>query len=142
MIGCISPIQVINTFDHLCSQGIIGELFILTGELSSLINSTQGNGGLTVITASPFIDRKDNYRHRIFVNGSGRRIAEPSTVSVVAAVQTLTELLFYLAQQIRKNFPDSKPFGMTLSPEGLMILAMMKEDFLAKNVRQKDFNFG
>ncbi|HHP7232492.1 MAG TPA: hypothetical protein ACFCUY_16735 [Xenococcaceae cyanobacterium] len=129
-----STVQVINTFDHLCNQGVIGELFILTGELSSFINSTQGNGGLTVVGASPFLNNP--HRHRIFVNGSGRRTAEPSTVTVAAAGQTLTELLFYLAKQMRHNFPQIKPFGMTLTTESLMVLTMMKEDFLNKNVRQ------
>ena len=131
-----STVQVINVFDRLSSQGTIGELFIMTGELSSFVNSTQGQGGLTVIGRSSFLDNNDNYRHRIFVNGSGRRTAEPSTVAVAAAGQTFTELLLYLAKQMRNNFTDSDPFGMTLTTEGLMILAMMKEDFLNKNVFQ------
>ncbi|WP_019504840.1 hypothetical protein [Pleurocapsa sp. PCC 7319] len=131
-----STIQVINTFDHLCRQGMIGELFILTGELSSFMNSTQGNGGLTAIASSPFFDNSKNKNHRIFVNGSGRRTAESGTVSVAAANQTLTELLLYLAKQMRKNFPRSEPFGMTLTQESLMVLAMIKEDFLHKNVIQ------
>jgi hypothetical protein len=42
-----STVQVINVFDHLSSQGIISELFILTGEISSFINATKGKGGLT-----------------------------------------------------------------------------------------------
>ena len=128
-----STVQIINVFDHLSSQGIIGELFILTGELSSFINSTQGNGGLTTIGHSSFVD-KDNHRCRIFVNGSDRRTAEPSTVAVAAALQTLTELLFYLAKQMRSDFPHSDPLGMTLTTESLMVLAMMKEDFLNRNV--------
>ncbi|VEP14270.1 conserved membrane hypothetical protein [Hyella patelloides LEGE 07179] len=129
-----STVQVIDTFDHLCDQGVIGELFILTGELSSFINSTQGNGGVTAILPSSFLDNP--HRHRIFINGSGRRKAEPSTVTVAAAGQTLTELLFYLAQQMKNNFPDSEPFGMNLTSESLLVLAMMKDDFLNKNVRQ------
>ncbi|MBE9046001.1 hypothetical protein IQ255_16590 [Pleurocapsales cyanobacterium LEGE 10410] len=135
-----STVQAIDVFDHLSSQGIIGELFILTGELSSFINSTQGNGGLTTITHSSFLDNKHNRaldsRYRIFVNGSGRRTAEPSTVAVAAAGQTLTELLFYLAKQMRHKFPHSAPLGMTLTTESLMVLGMMKEDFINKNVLQ------
>ena len=50
-----STVQTINVFDHLSSQGIIGELFILTGELSSFIDSTQGKGGLTTISHSSFL---------------------------------------------------------------------------------------
>ena len=131
-----STVGVINVFDRLSSQGIIGELFIMTGELSSFINSTQGKGGLTRITHSTFLDNLYDLRYRIFVNGSGRRTAEPSTVAVAAAGHTLTELLFYLAKQMRHSFPNSDPFGMTLTPESLMVLAMMKEDFLSKNVLQ------
>lgn len=131
-----STLQVINVFDHLSSQGNIGELFIMTGELSSFINSTQGKGGLTAITRSSFLDCQHNRRYRIFVNGSGRRTAEPSTVAVAAAAQTLTELLLYLAKQMRNDFPHSDPLGMTLTTESLMVLAMMKEDFLHKNVLQ------
>ena len=131
-----STMQVINVFDHLSSQGIIGELFIMTGELSSFINSTQGKGGLTTTTHSSFLDNEHNRRYRILVNGSGRRTAEPSTVTVAAAGQTLTELLFYVAKQIRREFPHCDPLGMTLTTESLMVLAMMKEDFLNKNVLQ------
>ena len=130
-----STVQTINVFDHLSSQGIIGELFILTGELSSFIDCTQGKGGLTTISHSSFFDH-NNRCYRIFVNGSGRRTAEPSTVAVAAARQTLTELLFYLAQQMRNDFPQDRPLGMTLTAESLMVLAMMKEDFLNKNVIQ------
>ena len=131
-----STVRVIDVFDHLSSQGVIGELFIMTGELSSFINATQGKGGLTTTTHSCFLDNKHNLRYRVFVNGSGRRTAEPSTVAVAAAEQTLTELLFRLAKQMRNNFPDSDPLGMTLTSESLMVLAMMKEDFLSKNILQ------
>ena len=129
-----STVQVINTLDNLCSHGIVGEVFILTAELSSFINSDQGNGGLTAVFQPSSLDNLS--RHRIFVNGSGRRTAEPATVSVAAAKQTLTELLFYLAKQISKKFPQSHPFGMTLTQESLMVLEMMKEDFLDKTVVQ------
>ena len=129
-----STIQTINTFDTLCDRGIIGELFILTGELSSFINSAEGNGGLTAIFPCDFLDNP--HRQRIFVNGSGRRTAEPSTVTVAAAGQTLTELLFYIAKRMRRNFLHSQPYGMSLTLESLQVLAMMKEDFLHKNVRQ------
>ena len=131
-----STVQAIDTFDRLSGQGIIGEIFILTGEISSFINSTQGQGGLTTITNSSFIGNNRNHCHRIFVNGSGRRTAEPCTVTVAAAGQTLTELLLYLARQMRSNFPHSRPLGMTLTEESLMVLAMMKDDFLNKNVLQ------
>ena len=129
-----STVKVLNTLDNLGSQGIIGEVFILTGELSSFINCDRGKGGLTAVFQPSSLDNLP--RHRIFVNGSGRRTAEPATLSVAAAEQTLTELLFYVAKQIRKKFPDSNPFGMTLTQESLTVLEMMKEDFLDKTVVQ------
>ncbi|MEO0835502.1 MAG: hypothetical protein AAFY16_05840, partial [Cyanobacteria bacterium J06642_3] len=131
-----STVQVINVFDHLSSQGIIGELFIFTGEISSFINSTQGKGGLTTVSNSSFLDHNNSHRYRIFINGSGRRTAEPSTVTVAAAAQTLTELLLYVARQMRHDFPSSHPLGMTLTTESVQVLVMMKEDFLNKNLLQ------
>ena len=135
-----STMQAIDLFDHLSSQGVIGELFILTGELSSFVNSTQGKGGLTTITHSSNNQNQEPKDepscYRVFLNGSGRRIAEPSTVAVAAARQTLTELLFYLAKQMRYKFPHYEPLGMTLTTESLMVLAMMKEDFTSKNALQ------
>ena len=176
-----STVRAIDVFDRLSSEGIIGELFILTGELTSFIKSTEGRGGLTVINRpyspnennfstllkTPQGKAPDSYRgsciswdkktdrrnktntqtrveqdalgnesppSRMFVNGSGRRTAEPCTIAVASGSQTLTELLLYLAKQMRNNFADSDPFGMTITQEGLMILAMMKEDFLTRNV--------
>lgn len=116
-------VQAINTFDQLYRQGIIGQLFILTGEVSSFLGS-------------PAIQPKQSNcdRHNIFVNGSGRRTAEPATIVVAATQQTLTELLFYLAKRMRQTFPDSSPFGMTLAKESLMVLEKMKDDFLDINV--------
>ncbi|MEM7590065.1 MAG: hypothetical protein AAF383_00825 [Cyanobacteria bacterium P01_A01_bin.83] len=131
-----STVQVINVFDYLSSQGIIGELFIFTGEISSFINCTQGKAGLTTVSNSSFLDNNNSHRYRIFVNGSGRRTAEPSTVTVAAAAQTLTELLLYIARQMRHDFPRSHPLGMTLNPESVKVLTMMKEDFLNKNLLQ------
>jgi hypothetical protein len=118
-------VQAINVFDQLYRQDIIGELFILTGELSSFLGS-------------PVIQPKHSgtLRHNIFVNGSGRRTSEPATVTVAAAQQTLTELLFYLAIRMRQAFPDSSPLGMTLTEESLAILEKMKDDFLDINVVQ------
>ena len=130
-----STMQVASVFDRLSNQGIIGELFVLTGELSSFISTTKGKGDLNTTIHSSFLNH-EHQRDRIFVNGSGRRTAEPSTVSVAAAGQTLTELLFYLAKQLRREFPHSNPFGMTMTTESLMVLGMMKEDFLTRNVPQ------
>lgn len=118
-----STVQAINAFDQLYRQNIIGELFILTGELSSFLGS-------------PVIQPKQgtSERHNIFVNGSGRRTSEPATVAVAAAHETLTELLFYLTKQVKHAFPNSSPFGMTLAPESLAILERMKDYFLDINI--------
>ena len=116
-------VQVINIFDRLFRQNIIGEVFILTGELSSFLGSS-------VIQ----LKHSNTLRHNIFVNGSGRRTSEPATIAVAAAQQTLTELLFYLAKQVKYHFPDSNPFGMTLTAESLIALEKMKDDFLDINV--------
>lgn len=127
-------VQAINTFDRLCSEGIVGELFILTGELGSFLDSVEGNDGVTAVSESRLTYTAN--RQRIFVNGSGRRTAETATVTVVAAEQTLTELLLYSAKRLRHIFPDFNPFGMTLTLESLKILEKMKQDFLEKNVMQ------
>jgi hypothetical protein len=118
-----STVQAINAFDQLYRQNIIGELFILTGELSSFLGS-------------PVIQPKQgtSERHNIFVNGSGRRTSEAATVAVAAAHETLTELLFYLAKEVKHAFPKSSPFGMTLAPESLAILERMKDYFLDINI--------
>jgi hypothetical protein len=127
-------VQAIDTFDQLRRQGIINELFILTGELSSFLGSP-------VIQPKHPLDRVGEalsvrHRHNIFVNGSGRRTSEPATITVAAAQQTLTELLFYLARQLRLQFPGSNPFGMTLASESLDVLEKMRDDFLDLNVVQ------
>ncbi|PSM51046.1 hypothetical protein C7Y66_00725 [Chroococcidiopsis sp. CCALA 051] len=118
-------VQAIHTFDQLYRQNIIGELFILTGELSSFLGSR---------AIQP--KHSNTVRHNIFVNGSGRRTSEPATIAVAAAQHTLTELLLYLAKQVKHHFPDSSPFGMTLTQESLAALEKMKDDFLDINVVQ------
>ncbi len=117
-------LQATNAFDKLYQAGAIGGLFILTGELNSLM------GGAI---AQSYVPRAA-FSRRIFTNGSGRRSTEPSTVTVAAAQQTLTELLFHLACRIRQAFPDSTPLGMTLMPESLSILKRIKADFLNRRV--------
>jgi hypothetical protein len=141
-------IQAINTFDQLYRQEIIGELFIFTGELGSFLGSPviklkqsheNGSQSLRGVRDSEVnSDRSPlpKERHKIFVNGSGRRTAEPATVTVAASQQTFTELLFYIAKQLRQTFPDSKPFGMTLAPESISVLEKIKDDFLDINVVQ------
>ena len=113
-------VQAINTFDQLYRRGEISELFILTGELGSFLGS-------------PVIKHKQSQLfheyHKILVNGSGRRTAEPATVVVAAAQQTFTELLLYLAKEIGTTL-NPKPFGMILSSESITVLENMKNDFV------------
>jgi hypothetical protein len=120
-------IQAINALDQLYRQGEISEIFLLTGELGSFLGS-------------PVIKVKEamlhEHRHKIFVNGSGRRTSEPATVAVAAAQQTFTELLFYLAKNIKQAFPNSAPFGMTLTSQSIEVLENMKDDFVDVSVVQ------
>jgi hypothetical protein len=120
-------IQAINTLDQLYRQGEISELFLLTGELGSFLGSP-------VIKVKQ--ERLHERRHKIFVNGSGRRRSEPATVAVAAAQQTFTELLLYLAKNIQRAMPNSTPFGMTLSAESIDVLEKMKDDFIDVSVVQ------
>ncbi len=127
-------VQAINTFDQLYRQGIILEQFILTGELGSFLGSP--------VIKPKKLPKKDNSesvgreKHKIFVNGSGRRTAEPATITVAASQQTLTELLLHIAKKMREGFPDASPFGMTLASESISVLEKMKDDFLDINVVQ------
>jgi hypothetical protein len=119
-----STVQAINAFDQLCRQGEIGELFIVTGEVSSFLGAA---------IAQPNLKEKQ-LSQRIFINGSGRRTAEPATITVAATQQTLTELLFYLVKRMRRTFPDLSPLGLTLDAESLFVLELIKDDFLHQSV--------
>jgi len=122
-----STVQAINTFDKLYRQEIIGELFILTGELGSFIGSP-------VIKPKSTPEKNTAERHKVFVNGSGRRTAEAATITVAATQQTFTELLFYIAKKMRQYYPDSDPFGMTLATESISVLERMRDDFIEISV--------
>jgi hypothetical protein len=116
--------QVLHACDLLVRQGVIREFFILTGEPTSFIGSPLAQ---PIFLGEPF-------SRRIFTNESGRRTAEPATASVAATHQTLTELLFYLARQMQRAFPNGRPFGLTLSPEGLLVLEQMENELLHQSV--------
>ncbi len=118
-------VQAINTFDRLYRQGIIGEMFILTGELGSFLGSS-----VIKLKRSTNEDNSHRERHKVFVNGSGRRTAEAATLTVAAAQQTFTELLFHIAKKLRQSFPNSNPFGMTIAPESIAVLEKMRDDFI------------
>ena len=124
-------VQAINTFDKLYRQGIIGEMFILTGELGSFLGSS-------AIKPKRLTDEDSTHLeyHKVFVNGSGRRTAEAATLTVAAAQQTFTELLFYIAKKLRKTFPHSNPFGMIIAPESISALEKMRDDFIDLNAVQ------
>ena len=124
-------VQSINAFDRLYRQGVIGEMFILTGELGSFLGSS-------VIKVKRLTDEDNHHRerHKVFVNGSGRRTTEAATLTVAAAQQTFTELLLYIANKLRKAFPNSKPFGMTIAPESIAALEKMRDDFVDISVVQ------
>jgi hypothetical protein len=116
--------QVLHASDLLVRQGVIREFFILTGEPTSFIGSALAR---PVYPGEPF-------SRRLFTNKSGRRLAEPATASVAATHQTLTELLFYLTRQMQLAFPDQQPFGLTLSPEELLVLQGMEDEFFLQSV--------
>ena len=124
-------VQAINTFDKLYRQGVIGEMFILTGELGSFL-------GTPVLKPKQLLKKAKYFRerHKILVNGSGRRTAEAATLTVAAAQQTFTELLFHIAKKLREAFPNSDPFDMTLAPESISVLEKMRDEFLDINVVQ------
>jgi hypothetical protein len=117
--------QVLHACDLLVRQGVIQEFFILTGEPTSFIGSALGQP----------IFLRDSFSRRIFTNESGRRTVEPATASVAAIHQTLTELLFYLTRRMQQYFPNGQPLGMTLSPEGLLVLEQENE-FLYQTVTE------
>ncbi len=118
-------LQATNAFEGLRQQGKIGELFIMTGEICSLMGSA----------IAQYYYPDSSFTRRIFINSSGRRTAEPITVVVAATQSTLTELLFYLADRLRQQFPARQgPFGMTLTADDLSCLERMKDDFLKQRV--------
>ena len=113
-------LQATSAFEELRQQGDIGELFVMTGELCSLMGSA----------IAQYYYPDSTFSRRIFVNGSGRRSAEPMTVVACATHSTLTELLVYLANRLQQRFANQRePFGMTLTVDNLLILNRMKNDF-------------
>ena len=122
-------VQAINAFDKLYRQGIIGELFILTGELGSFLGSP-------AIKPKPTPDKNAPERHKILVNGSGRRTAEAATITVAASQQTFTELLFHIAKKLKQSYSDFDPFGMTLTAESIEVLEKMRDDFIEISAAQ------
>lgn len=113
-------LQATNALEELHLQGNIREFFILTGEMCSLMGTA----------ISQYYYQESSFTRRIFINGSGRRTAEPATVAIAAAQATLTELLLHVAKQLRARFPAHQgAFGMTLSTADVLMLEKMKIDF-------------
>jgi hypothetical protein len=118
-------LQATHACEQLRQQGMIGELFIMTGELCSLMGSA----------IAQYYYQESSFTRRIFINQSGRRSAEPTTVAIAAAQATLTELLLYLAKRLRQRFPAQQgPLGMTLTSANHLTLEQMKDDFLQQSV--------
>ena len=114
-------LQATNALEELRRQGSISELFIMTGEICSLMGTA----------ISQYYYQESSFTRRILINGSGRRTAEPTTVAVAAAQATLTELLLYLAKQLRARFPAHQgAFNMSLTTADLLTLERLKDDFL------------
>jgi hypothetical protein len=119
-----STLQITQVLDQVYGKRLIGGLFILTGELNTLMAAA----------LSQSFDQGATFNRRIFTNGSGHRSAEAATLTVAATQATLTELLFYIAKRMRQEFPDSTPLGMTLTEEGLLMLDTIKTNFLNRSV--------
>ncbi len=120
-------LQATHLFEQLRREAAIGELFIMTGEICSLMGTA----------IAQYYYPQSPFTRRIFINGSGRRTAEPTTVAVAAAQATLTELLLYLAQRCQHRFPGKNgAFGMTLSSAQLRTLNRIKTNFLDRSVEQ------
>jgi hypothetical protein len=115
-----STVQAINSLKQLVRKGLLKEVFVVTGESSSFMDAAS--------------DRQEgaenNFDRRIFINHSGRRTAEAATIVPAAIHQTLTELLFYIAKRLRRAFPNSMPFGMTLTKESLLALEIAQDEFV------------
>jgi hypothetical protein len=118
--------QVIEALDLFVREGVIREVFLLTGEPTSFVGSP--------ILQSTFAG--EPFCRRLFTNGSGRRSAEPATITVAATHQTLTELLFRVCRQLQVNFPDRRPLGMTLSSTSLLRLENMEDHHFLQSVAE------
>ena len=118
-------LQATHIFEQLRREAAIAELFIMTGEICSLMGTA----------IAQYYYPQSTFSRRIFINGSGRRTAEPSTVAVAATQATLTELLLCLAKRLQQRFPSRNgALGMTLTSTDLMALEDIKDDFIDRSV--------
>jgi hypothetical protein len=118
-------LQTTYIFEQLRREAAIGELFLMTGEICSLMGTA----------IAQYYYPQSPFSRRIFINSSGRRTAEPITVAAAAAQATLTELLLYLAKRLQQRFPGRNgALGMTLTSTDLMTLERIKDDFIDRSV--------
>jgi hypothetical protein len=118
-------LQATHAFEQLRRQGSIGALLVMTGEICSLMGTA----------IEQYYYPTSSFTRRIFINGSGRRTAEPATIAVAAAQATLTELLLYLAKRLRQSFPGQHgAFEMTLTAANLETLDRVKAEFIDLSV--------
>ena len=118
-------LQATHAFEQLRHQAKIGELFIMTGEICSMMGTAIGQ----------YYYPAASFTQRIFIDGSGRHTAEPSTVAVAAAHATLTQLLLHLTKRLIRSFPDRDgALGITLSASNLKTLVRIQADFVDRCV--------
>lgn len=89
-----------------------GSSFVLTGEVDTLMGAAVGQ---SFRADAPFCKR-------ILCNHSGRTLAEPSTLAAVSTKQTLTELLYYVMEdmlEFEKTEGVDRPAGMRASEHDL-----------------------
>jgi len=103
--------------DLLVRRDVTREFFIITGEPDSL-HSLLGAQMLSLRRPG------GDFSRRLFTTGTGRRRAEPATASVAAMHQTLTELLFSLYREVKRDVADpvQRPLGMRPTWEELLRL--------------------
>jgi len=103
--------QTFNTLDAvkflqgLHGLGKAGPVFVMTGEVDTLIGAAVGQG---VHVRAP-------WQARVFATCAGWRTAEPATVSTAAMHASLTQLLLRLARDGRAaaDTGGEQPFGLT-----------------------------
>ncbi len=101
-------------------------IFVMTGEMDSLLGLAVGQ---KYYRSAPF-------SKRIFVNGSGRRPAEPSTVAAASTHATLTELFLHVARSVRAEHPQGEPLGMKLTAAEIEELARLQSQLVNEHAVQ------
>lgn len=129
------PGGIVNRQTIVLAVSQSGQTFPTVNALLQLIDKLEINGESRVFGMLGELDtplskilgqrftKNASFSRRIFLNMSGRRPAEPSSVAAMAAHMTLTELLIYVAEDLRRVFPDGvDPLGLRLSVEDIQKL--------------------